>query len=154
MLNRFLVEAAVGYPLTVHGGGGQTRAFININDTVRCIRLAVESGGQVGERVRVMNQITETHRVDTLASIVADLAGAEISHVANPRVEADSNELAARNDHLVELGLDPITLRSDLLRDEIALARDYADRIDVQRISASSFWNRDRAAASAQESIR
>lgn len=85
---------------------------------------------------------------------MADLAGAEISHVANPRVEADSNELAARNDHLVELGLDPITLRSDLLRDEIALARDYADRIDVQRISASSFWNRDRAAASAQESIR
>ncbi|NED33316.1 NAD-dependent dehydratase, partial [Streptomyces sp. SID8499] len=60
VLNRFLVEASIGYPLTVHGTGGQTRAFINIRDSIRCIRLAVESGSEVNDQVRVMNQMTET----------------------------------------------------------------------------------------------
>ena len=64
VLNRFLMQAAVGYPLTVHGSGGQTRAFINIQDTVRCIELAIENPPQKGERVRIFNQMTETFRLD------------------------------------------------------------------------------------------
>ena len=71
MLNRFLMQAAVGYPLTVHGTGGQTRAFIHIQDTVRCIQLAIENPPERGERVRVLNQMTESHRVRDLAKLVA-----------------------------------------------------------------------------------
>ena len=112
VLNRFLVQAAAGLPLTVHGSGGQTRAFININDTVEAIRLAVESGDQVGDRVRVMNQMSETLRVSDLADIVAGMTGTEIDHVRNPRQEAERNELAAKNDNLKNLGLNPILVNS------------------------------------------
>lgn len=147
VLNRFVIEAAIGYPLTVHGTGGQTRAFINVRDTVKCIRLAVESGDEVSERVRVMNQMTETHRVSELAELVAETLGAEISTVANPRQEADANELVVRNDHLLRLGLEPITLDSGLLVTEADLARQYADRIDQSRIPAKSFWNKKRRSA-------
>ncbi|MFW0792875.1 NAD-dependent epimerase/dehydratase family protein [Gordonia sp. CPCC 205515] len=147
VLNRFIIEAAIGYPLTVHGTGGQTRAFINIRDTVKCIRIAVESGDQVTGRVRVMNQMTETHRVSELAELVADTLGAEINMVANPRQEADANELVVRNDHLLGLGLDPITLDSGLLVTEADLARKYGDRIDQSRIPAKSYWNSNRRSA-------
>ncbi|GAA3721856.1 NAD-dependent epimerase/dehydratase family protein [Gordonia hankookensis] len=150
VLNRFLVEASIGYPLTVHGTGGQTRAFINIRDSIRCIRLAVESGSEVNEQVRVMNQMTETHRVADLARLVADLAGGSVAEVANPRAEADENLLAVRNDRLLGLGLDPIRLDSELLRAEIEIARKYAERVDRQHIPCTSYWTETRRAA-AQE---
>ncbi|MDY6808155.1 MAG: NAD-dependent epimerase/dehydratase family protein [Actinomycetota bacterium] len=147
VLNRFLVQAAVGHPLTVHGSGGQTRAFININDSIECIRLAVESGGDVGERVRVMNQMTETHRVADLAALVAERTGAEIGEQENPRAEADSNTLTVRNDRLLGLGLDPIRLDSELLAAEIEIGKHHAGRVDLTRIPCRSYWNRDRQAA-------
>ncbi|BAH52559.1 NAD-dependent epimerase/dehydratase family protein [Rhodococcus opacus] len=152
VLNRFIVEAAIGYPLTVHGTGGQTRAFINIRDTVRCIRLAVESGFQVGGQVRVMNQMTETHRVADLAQLVARTIGAEVDRVANPRQEADENQLAARNDRLLGLGLAPITLDSGLLATEVGIARAYSGRIDASRIPCRSFWNESRRSAVEEQS--
>jgi UDP-sulfoquinovose synthase len=80
VLNRFLMQAAVGYPLTVHGSGGQTRAFIHIQDTCRCIELAIENPPQTGERVNILNQMTETHRVRDLAGKIAELTGAEIQY--------------------------------------------------------------------------
>jgi UDP-sulfoquinovose synthase len=147
VLNRFLVEAAIGYPLTVHGTGGQTRAFINIRDTVRCIRLAVESGAEVSGRVRVMNQVTETHRVFDLAHLVAELLDAEVGSVANPRKEADENQLQVRNDQLVNLGLRPIKLATGLLTESVEIAQKYSDRIERDRIPCTSFWNRHRQAA-------
>ncbi|MEE3852271.1 NAD-dependent epimerase/dehydratase family protein [Gordonia sp. LSe1-13] len=147
VLNRFLVQAAIGYPLTVHGSGGQTRAFININDSIECIRLAVESGDEVGNRVRVMNQMTETHKVADLADLVADKVGAQIDHQVNPRAEADENALSVRNDRLLGLGLDPVRLDSDLLTAEIELGKHYAHRIDMSRIPCRSYWNRDRQSA-------
>ncbi|TLG15724.1 NAD-dependent epimerase/dehydratase family protein [Nocardia cyriacigeorgica] len=146
VLNRFLVEAAIGYPLTVHGTGGQTRAFINIRDTVRCIRLAAESGSEVGGRVRVMNQVTETHRISDLAELVARVVGATVDRVSNPRVEADANELSARNDQLLGLGLEPTRLATGLLRESVEIAQKYADRVDVNRIPCRSYWNEDRRA--------
>ena len=152
VLNRFLVEAAIGYPLTVHGTGGQTRAFINIHDTVRCIRLAVESGAQVGGEVRVMNQMTETHRVADLAELVARTVGADVDMVTNPRQEADENQLAARNDRLLGLGLAPIRLDSGLLSAEVDIARTYAGRIDVSRIPCRSYWNESRRSAAEEQS--
>jgi UDP-sulfoquinovose synthase len=147
VLNRFLVEAAVGHPLTVHGSGGQTRAFIHIRDSVRCIRMAVESGDAVTDRVRVMNQMTETHRIADLAHVVADEFGAQIDTVVNPRLEADANELSVRNDSLRLLGLDPIPLNSRLLGDEYDLAVRYADRVDPERIPCRSYWNEARRTA-------
>ena len=130
VLNRFLMQAAIGYPLTVHGTGGQTRAFIHIQDTVRCIQLAIENPPERGDRVQVFNQMTETHRVRDLAKLVAELTGAEIDYVENPRKEAAENELFVANDHLLELGLDPITLRDDLLTEVTEIAQKYADRCD------------------------
>lgn len=147
VLNRFLVEASIGYPLTVHGSGGQTRAFINIRDSIRCVRLAVESGSEVTEQVRVMNQMTETHQVADLARLVANLTGGEVAEVSNPRAEADENLLAVRNERLLGLGLDPIRLDSELLRAEIEIARKYAERVDRQHIPCTSYWTETRRTA-------
>ena len=85
MLNRFLMQAAIGYPLTVHGTGGQTRAFIHIQDTVRCIELAVDNPPQRGDRVNILNQMTETHRVRDLAHLVAEITGAPVAMSPTPR---------------------------------------------------------------------
>src|SRR5205809_326861 len=109
VLNRFLMQAAIGFPLTVHGTGGQTRAFIHLRDTVRCIELAVTHPPAPGDRVRIFNQMTETHRLLELARLVSRLTGTPIDFVENPRNEAPENDLRAANSHLLELGLDPIT---------------------------------------------
>ena len=112
VLNRFLMQAACGIPLTVYGTGGQTRGFIHISDTCRCIELAVNNPPSAGNPVEILNQIAETARVRDVAEIVARLSGAEINRVANPRQEDAENELDVANDKFKLLGLDPILLDS------------------------------------------
>ncbi|MBW6454516.1 MAG: NAD-dependent epimerase/dehydratase family protein [Trueperaceae bacterium] len=146
VLNRFLMQAAVGYPLTVHGSGGQTRAFIHIRDTVRCVQLALENPPERGERVRILNQMTETHRVRDLAEMVARSTGATVANVPNPRNEAAENDLEVANDLFIGLGLEPTTLDAGLLSEVTDVARRYAHRADLSKIPCTSTWTRRQAA--------
>jgi UDP-sulfoquinovose synthase len=140
VLNRFLMQAAVGHPLTVHGTGGQTRAFIHIQDTVKCIALAIENAPQRRGKVKILNQMTETHTVRDLAKLVARVSDAEIAYVDNPRNEAAENKLDVSNKTFISLGLDPITLEKGLLDETQQIARRFAFRCHLDMIPCVSTW--------------
>jgi len=141
VLNRFLMQAAIGHPLTVHGTGGQTRAFIHIRDTVRCIQIALENPPSRGEQVSVFNQVTETYRVIELAELIAKETGVKIANLPNPRKEAVENELNVNRDRFIALGLDSTTLNEGLLEEIRDIANKYSYRADTTKIIARSVWN-------------
>lgn len=143
VLNRFLIQAAIGYPLTVHGTGGQTRAFIHIQDSVRCIEIALENPPARGDKVEIFNQMTETHRVRDLAKMISAMTGAEIAWLPNPRKEAAENDLVVRNEKFLGLGLEPTTLKEGLLEEVVEVAKKFAYRVDRSRVPAVSAWTRD-----------
>ena len=142
VLNRFLMRAAIGHPLTVHGTGGQTRAFIHIRDTVRCIQIALENPPTRGEKPKVFNQVTETYRVRDLAALISSMTGVSIANLPNPRREAVENELNVSRDQFLALGLNPTMLSEGLLEEIRNIAEKYRDRADTTKIIARSTWRK------------
>lgn len=140
VLNRFLMQAAVGYPLTVHGTGGQTRAFIHITDTAKCIQIALDNPPAKDSRVKIYNQMVETLRVGDLAKLVAKMTGAEISYLENPRNEAPENDLHVTNDCFLNDGLNPTKLKEGLLDEVINIANRFKNRADFNKIPCVSKW--------------
>ncbi len=140
VLNRFLMQAALGYPLTIHGSGGQERAFIHIRDSARCIQIAVENPPEDCKRVRIFNQATEVHQVGKLAAMISEKTGVAVQHLPNPRVESENNQLKMTAEGLVHLGLQPTRLESGLLTEIMDTASRYLDRADRSKIPCTSLW--------------
>lgn len=143
VLNRFLMQSQVGHPLTVYGSGGQTRAFIHIQNSVECIELAVANPPD-RNRVRVFNQTTECLNVRELAEKISKMTGAEIRYFLNPRNEDLKNDLKFSNEGLMNLGLDPITLDNGLMEEVMKIAKKYKDRCDLRKIICTSVWNMEK----------
>jgi UDP-sulfoquinovose synthase len=141
VLNRFIVEAAAGQPISVYGTGGQARAFIHIEDSVACVRLAIENPPESSEKVRIFNQVAEVKKVIDLAKLVSDHTGVSIEHLSNPRKESAENELLVENDGLRSLGFEPILLSNNLLVDLITLAKVYSNKVSVEAIASKAVWS-------------
>lgn len=143
-LNRFCSQAAIGHPLTIYGQGGQTRGYINILDTLRCIELAVETPPSPGE-YRVFNQITESFSISALATRVQSIASqmgikVTIQHTDNPRVEAENHYYNPKHSRLLELGLVPHLLTNDTISKIIDTASKFKNRIDTSQIIPTVDW--------------
>ena len=143
-LNRFCVQAAVGYPITVYGRGGQTRGYINIKDTVRCIELAIQAQPAAGE-FRVFNQITERFSINDLAQQVQRVAArrgldVQIDTVSNPRVEAEEHYYNATHTKLLDLGLEPHLLDDAEIDRMISITLEFPDRVDPRLIAPTVNW--------------
>ncbi|BAZ05257.1 NAD-dependent epimerase/dehydratase family protein [Calothrix sp. NIES-3974] len=145
-LNRFCIQAAIGHPLTVYGKGGQTRGFLDIRDTVRCIELAVANPAEPGE-FRVFNQFTELFSVGDLALMVKKAGNAmglnvDIHNINNPRIEKEEHYFNAKNTKLLDLGLQPHYLSDSLLDSLLNFAIKYQHRVDKNEILPKVTWHR------------
>lgn len=143
-LNRFLIQAAIGHDLTVYGEGGQTRGFLNIRDTIRCIEITAENPADQGE-FRVFNQFTEEFSVIDLAEKVRKVAQhesmeARIVRLENPRVEKEQHYYNAKNTKLKDLGLEPHLLTDEVLRDILHTAVQYKDRVMLENVLPKVTW--------------
>ncbi len=143
VLNRFLMQAAVGHPLTVHGSGGQTRAFIHITDTVKCIKMAVENSPKKGERVKIFNQTSECLNIGELAHKISNMTGAKIRYYKNPRNEDSRNDLKISKKGFLSLGWNPTLLDDGLLLEIRDIATKYKHRVDKSKIICTSVWTKD-----------
>jgi UDP-sulfoquinovose synthase len=148
VLNRFCVQAAIGQPLTVYGKGGQTRGFLDIRDTVRCVELACLNPAARGE-CRVYNQFTEQFSVLDIALKVQEAGKSlgmkvEIDHIPDPRVEAEQHYYNAKHSKLLDLGLQPHFLSDSLLDSLMNITIKYRDRVDPTIILPQVNWREPR----------
>lgn len=143
VLNRFVMQAAINHPLTIHGTGGQTRAFIHIQDTVKCVQMAIENPPEKGDRVKIFNQTSECHNILQLAQKIQKITGAEIRYYTNPRNEDPKNDLRVANEGFKSLGWDPILLDDHLLIEIEEIAKKYKGRCNKNQIICTSVWRED-----------
>ncbi|WP_213269593.1 NAD-dependent epimerase/dehydratase family protein [Hyphomonas sp.] len=134
VVNRFAVQAALGKPISVYGSGEQTRGFIHIEDALQCIEGALATPPRAGERVKVVNQISESRRILDLAHIFADVSGSQIAMLESPRSEPEANELAARNCAVFNFGVSPTLINRESVAELIDLARDRASAVDLAKL--------------------
>jgi UDP-sulfoquinovose synthase len=158
VLNRFCSQAAVGHPLTVYGEGGQTRGFLDIRDTVRCVELAALNPPEAGE-YRVFNQFTEQFSVAELAEKVRDARlthdlPTEIQHVPNPRTEKETHYYNAKHQKLLDLGLQPHQLADTLIDNVIDLVERYRGRIRPELFTPRVDWRHGGSGHFASPGIR
>jgi len=158
VINRFCVQAAAGHPLTVYGQGGQTRGFLDLRDTVRCIELAIESPAATGE-FRVFNQFTGQYSVRELAELVRRAAAglgldAIIEHIPNPRVEAEAHYYRPQNRNLLGLGLQPHPLTLEVLQSLLTTVLEWRERIDLDAILPRVDWRPQEAASPSRSAAR
>lgn len=148
-LNRFVVQAAVGHPLTVYGKGGQTRGFLDIRDTVRCVQIAIDNPANKGE-MRVFNQFTEQFSVNDLAQIVTT-EGAKLGlqvqtvSIPNPRVEAEEHYYNAKCTKLRDLGLEPHFLSDNMIDSLLSFVIENKDRVNMELIKPAVDWRKSGA---------
>ena len=145
VLNRFCVQSVVGHPLTVYGEGGQTRGFLNIRDTLRCVELAAENPAEPGE-FRVFNQFTEQFSVSELAELVARCSAAvgreaRVERFPNPRVEMEDHYYNAAHTKLLDLGLEPNLLGEELVRSMLSIIDRHRDRVIERALVPQTKWN-------------
>lgn len=144
-LNRFCLQAVIGHPLTVYGTGGQTRGFLNIRDTLKCVELAVENPADRGE-FRVFNQFTESFSIRELAETVQSAAGelglqVEVGCVDNPRTEAQEHYYNPTHTKLLDLGLKPTLMSEDLVKNTLQVLLQHRDRAVVEAIAPRTTWS-------------
>ena len=145
VLNRFVVQAVVGHPLSVYGEGGQTRGYLNIKDTLNCVRLSVENPADRGE-LRIFNQFTEAFSVNDLAEKVREAGNqlklnVKIEHVENPRIEAEAHYYNPIHTGLIDLGLKPHYLSEEDLLEMMEFVIQYKGLINKDQICQNVKWN-------------
>jgi len=144
VLNRFLMQSQVNHPITIHGTGGQTRAFINIRDTVKCVKMAIENPPKKGDRVKVFNQTSECLNIKELAKKICNLTNAKIKYYKNPRNEDVKNNLKFDHTGFSSLGWYPVLLDDALLDEIMNIAKKYKDRCDHSKIICTSVWSKNK----------
>lgn len=147
VLNRFIVQAVIGYPLTVYGKGGQTRGYLNIKDTLQCVKIAIESPPKKFE-LRILNQYTETFSVQELATLVQETGSeynlnVQIKNIKNPRIELEEHYYNPNNNGFINLGLKPNYLTKDEIAKIMEKVLKHKNKIDLNKIYQGIMWNKD-----------
>jgi len=142
VLNRFMMQVAYGMPLTIYGTGQQTRAFIHIENSMDCVELAIQNPPTQGDRVKIFNQVTETHSLQSLAELIqTTFPNVEKTTIQNPRNELQANQLRVQNKQFLDLGLNPIFVTKEELKTLYEFIVAHKSTINEQNILPLSFWN-------------
>ena len=141
VLNRFIMQAATGIPLTIYGTGEQTRAFIHIENSMDCVELAIQNPGSEQNKVVIFNQMTETQTLNTLASIIQKrFANVTVNNIDNPRKELKANDLNVSNKQFLDLGLKPIYIDEDRIQEIYDYVCEFKESVNKKCIMPSSKW--------------
>jgi UDP-sulfoquinovose synthase len=145
VVNRFIVQAVANVPLTVYGKGGQTRGYLNLNDTLQCVELATKNPASKAE-LKIYNQLTETFTVNQLAEFVKNASEelgikVVINNIENPRKELEEHYYNPASTGLLELGLSPNFMTNEVLKEMIKKVIKYKSQIDVSKILPRVKWS-------------